>query len=153
MPVATTIARVATILESISGVKSVYAGRPDDVPPAKFPSFIILTDGANYEHDGEMSDAIFITRRYRLLLVVAAWTTGIELASESMCRPYFAEIESAFLDRPTLEHPKGQNPLSFVQNARILSDSGILNIVIGGGTYAGVQWDLEVQELRERVFV
>lgn len=153
MAVDTTIERIAAILEDIDGVVSVYAGRPNDTSPARLPSFVILTDAGEYDYD-QMggSDMAYITRQYRLVLLVASWAVGMELASEGLCRPFFAAVEEAFLDRQSLDNPRGQNYLNSVQWAKLLSDTGIISITLAGVAYAGVQWALEVKELRRRVF-
>ena len=156
MSVTTTIARIATILENIEGVVSVYAGRPNDVPPALFPAFIVLTDAGEIDNESfAANDMALIIRQYRLILLVASWATGIELESEGLCRPFFERVEDAFLQRPGLENPKSLaigNQLQGVHDARLLSDTGIINIRIAGADFAGVQWVLQVSELRRREY-
>ena len=154
MSVPNTLDRIATILEGITGITSVYAGRPHDVPPANTPAFIVFTDAATAETDEGrgMDDSYFVVRVYRLILVVAPWVTGTELASEGLCRPFFDRVETAFVDRPMLELTPGNSPLTPVVRCRYLQDSGVINITVAGKNFAGVEFRIEVVEIHQRTY-
>lgn len=150
MSVPDTLDRIATILEGISGIQSVYAGRPNDVAPAMLPAFIVFTDAATI--DEEADDKLMITRVYRPVLVVSAWTMNIELESEALCRPFFNLFEQAIVERPMLELTPGVSPLAPVVRCRYLGDSGVINIHLGGKDYAGVEFRVEITEVKRRIY-
>lgn len=149
-PVQPVLDRLADILENeVVGVKRVYAGRPRDVPPMDFPACIVLSGAGNYGWDTPASgDSLLpITRSYRLLLLVKPWAQGNELEAEQAARPYFQKMLEAFLERDGLGYPDRQsNHLTGVQTARIINDSGIINIVIGNKAYSGIEFGLEVTQ-------
>jgi len=149
MSVITVTERLEDILDTLISAEEgkTYVGRPRGVAPGNLPAFVIMTGEASYDYEG--SDLLLETRTYRLALLVQQWAAGAELETEQKCRPYFGTMISTFAGRPGLEHPLGENPLSGVQVAALTRDSGVVNIILAGKAYAGVEWQLQVTEYRE----
>jgi hypothetical protein len=151
MAVQDVLDRLATILEAdIEGlaVGGVYAGRPDDIPPAQFPAVVILTGPSqpyDYENTG-MAKTVVITRQYRMLFLGKYWVADGELDAEQVCRPFFDRFRERFTGCPTLEHPKGLNPVRFIQNARLSGDSGVVTLVLAGVAYSGIEFTIDIEE-------
>lgn len=150
-----TITRIAEILEGMDGVVEVYAGRPNDTPPANLPAFIVLTGSASVDTNQDQSanaDMAYITRSYRCILLALPWVQGVDLQSEETCRPFFTEFYDIFLDRPMLDNPKGSDPIYSIVSTKPISDSGIINVVLGNVAYAGVEFVLEITEIHARTY-
>lgn len=150
MSVTTVMDRLAEICEDITGIAEggVYAGRPDDVPPAHLPAIVILSGEASYDYDTDGMDGIVIeTRTYRLLLLGQLWTLDGDLEAEKTCRPFFPLIQDAFLGRYSLGYPsRNESPLVGVQDVRLLGDGGVINIVLAGEAYSGMEFRMQVTE-------
>lgn len=144
--VASVRARIGAIIEAeVQGVTVVYGYRPKQIASLNLPAMLITVDASSYNNE-EMDDMVSVPRVFHPTLLVATWSTGIEFEVEARCEPFFGQMMDAFIRRPSLDLPRGENPLQFVQDARLTGDGGIVNISLAGLNYAGIVWDLAVLE-------
>ncbi len=152
MSVTTVTARLAEILLDIPGIERADAARPKSISPADLPAFMVLTGDAQNDENRSTDDFIYSVRTYRLALLVKPWPTGLEFEAEEAVRPFIDLVNDTFMSRPGLENPKGQNSLDGVLITWLSGDSGILSIELNRIDYAGVEWQLRVEEILPRTY-
>lgn len=145
MSVSTEKARIAAICELMTGIVSGHAQIPRGLTSSELPAVVVLTGEAERQRE---DNVIYVNRRYRLALLVKAWAAGIEGEAEELCEPFFARFEEMFHARPSLQLSNNTTLLAGVQNSDLGNDTGVTNIEIAGGAYAGVIFDLNVQSVR-----
>jgi len=137
--------RLADIALLVPGVSTSYAGQPRNVAPSDFPTVITLIGSGSFDYGGDgTSDFLVETRTFRQLLLVKPWVQGEELESEDAVKPYFDRFIQNFLGRPGLELIRGGESLPLVQNTRMTGDSGVINLVLAGIAYVGVEFTIDV---------
>lgn len=144
MPVETTAPRLQTILASISGVTRAYDRLPGSLAMADLPAFLIVPGAATQKMlsgRGSAGGAMQETRTYRLLLYVKP--LSLETFNQAMneVRPFFRRVQERFVAAHRLDN------LDYVVHAHLVGDSGVTPLVYGRAEYAGVEFDLEVQEI------
>jgi hypothetical protein len=150
MTVTTVKDRLAEILENETSALTAYARSPQGIVSADLPMFIITTQsgvlntGANL---GSAYDLPVESRQYNLVLLALPWSMGTDLEAETACEPFFAEVANALTRRESLEYPRKQNALAGVLQAKLISDTGIVNVVYNDSRFAGVIWTVEVIEI------
>jgi hypothetical protein len=151
MSVITVKERLAQILENETSVGAghAYARSPQAILYEYLPMFVITTQSGTLLTGGQGSayDLPVESRQYNLVLLALPWSAGTDLQAEEACEGFFSEVLTAFTRRESLCYPRKQNPLAGVLQSKLISDTGIVNIVYNDNRFAGVTWTLEVIEV------
>lgn len=144
MPVDTTVARLQTILASITGVTRAYDRLPGSLATADLPAFLIVPAEAEQKilsGRGSSGGAMQETRQYKLLLYVKP--LSLETFNQAMndVRPFFRRVQERFVAAHRLDD------LDYVVHAHLVGDSGVVPLVYGRAEYAGVEYTLQVLEI------
>lgn len=141
MPVETTAPRLQTILASISGVTRAYDRLPGSLAAADLPAFLIVPGEATQRMLSGRGGMMQESRTYKLLLYVKP--LSLETFNQAMndVRPFFRRVQERFVAAHRLDN------LDYVVHAHLAGDSGVTPLVYGRTEYAGVEFDLEVQEI------
>jgi hypothetical protein len=134
--------RLITICESIEGING--ASRvPRNVAGAEFPWCVVLAGPAEYRDGSTLGNEM---REYRLILLVQSWGQGPEYEAEELVEPFYQRFRNEFMQNTGLD--TGLNdPLTGVQNAQIIRDTGLIDIELAGVKYSGVEFTVQVWEL------
>lgn len=133
--------RFATIIENevLSTASDIKTGSPRSIdnPPA---AVVMTLDGTPRPEEETGSETRYIDRNFNILLLVQPWVEGDELEAEAAVSPYIDAYYTAFMGRQALEYPKNQNALDYVIEHKLINDTGVINIRIGGIDWAGIQF-------------
>ncbi len=129
---------IGALLSDITGIRRVYATAPNSLAPADLPSAVVYTGAGVYAERGY--DLRGETRQYFIRVYVLSLQQGIPGEAESACEPFLVSVRAAFVDGARL------NRLIDVLEARLVGDQGISVLILGGVSYLGVEFTLEVTQ-------
>jgi hypothetical protein len=137
-------ARITEILTNETDCESAYESLPRGIALADFPAWLVLIKEGDPQSDSE--EGIIETRNYSLVLLIQPWAEGGDGEADAAAEPFIDQVRTAFTGRPGLEYPKAQNHLPGVQAILLGRDTGVVNVLFGGASYAGVIWPLQVEQ-------
>ncbi|MGC9395389.1 MAG: hypothetical protein ACP5J4_11095 [Anaerolineae bacterium] len=129
---------IGTLLSGVSGIERVYTTAPNSLPPADLPAAVIYTGSGVYAERGYNQRGE--TRQYIIRVYVLSLQQGVPGEAENRCEPFLVSVRAAFPDGHRL------NRLAGVLEARLTGDQGISVLVLGGVSYLGVEFALEVTQ-------
>lgn len=129
---------IGTLLSGVTGIKRVYTTAPNSIAPADLPAAVIYTGPSVYVERGYNTRGE--TRRYAVRIYVLSFQQGVSGEAESLCEPFLLAVRAAFVDGGRLSR------LSGVLEARLTGDQGISVLVLGGVSYLGIEFALEVTQ-------
>lgn len=139
MTVETVKARLVAICESITGVKGA-SRTPRNIVGAELPWCVVLAGPAEYRDGSTLGNEV---REYRIILIVQSWAQGPEYEAEELTEPFYERFRDEFMQNTGLD--TGNNdPLTGVQDAQIVRDTGTTDIELAGVTYSGVEFTIRV---------
>lgn len=147
MSISTVCDRLATLASQIPGVVHAFADVPDSLVETDLPAVIPLP-GPNQIDDQEAGADFFASERdYDLYLYVAPAGSGVVPGEiERRCKAFIDPFVSFFMARPSLGRLTG------VQNAVLITDSGVTALQFGQDVYRGVRFTLHVSEIVTRTY-
>ena len=116
---------------------------PRNITGAEMPWTIVLAGPAEFRDGSTLGNEI---REYRLILVVQSWGQGPEYEAEKLAEPFFERFRDEFMVNTVLD-TGNDDPLTGVQNAQLIRDTGVVDVVLAGVTYSGVEFTVQVWEL------
>lgn len=144
MTVSLTKARILDILDTVPQIKRVARGSLRQTSDT--PTFLVFTDEA--QHAKPAGDTKTIGRDYRIIGLVQPMEQGAEFEAEQAVEPFYNIIESLFDSRPGLWLEDNTDASPGVQDAYLTSDSGFQVIILAGAAWAGCEWVLRVEEIK-----
>lgn len=129
---------IGTLLSGVSGIKRVYTTAPNSLPPADLPAAVIYTGPGVYTERGYNQRGE--TRQYIVRLYVLSLQQGVPGEAESLCEPFLVSVRAVFVDGGRLSRLTG------VLEARLTGDQGVSVLVLGGVSYLGIEFALEVMQ-------
>ncbi len=129
---------IGTRLGAVTGIKRVYTTAPNSLSPGDLPVAVVYTGPGVYAERGYQQRGE--TRQYFVRVYVLSLQQGLPGEVESACEPFLTAVRAAFTDGGRL------NRLTDVLEARLLGDQGISVLMLGGVSYLGVEFTLEVTQ-------
>lgn len=129
-------AAIATVLAGVSGIQRIYQTAPVSLPPSDLPAVVIYTGVGRYEERGYNLSGE--TRQYLVRLYVASLQQGAAGEVETTTQGFIPLVRAVF--------PPGDRlgRLAGLLEARLTGDQGVSVLVLGGSSYLGVEFALEV---------
>lgn len=143
------LARLESVVEQVEGVTEATIGNVQSLPDMELPHVVILWGPSSIEQDVTTEDLLYETREYSLNLLALQWSQGLELEAGELCRPFPARFTEAFWTNPGLhtfddDGVPQTDPLTPVMDAVYTGDTGLVGIQLGGHSWAGVRFFVEV---------
>jgi hypothetical protein len=146
--------RISAICQDdIVGITETVEGAPRNLATADLPAAVVLTGQAERNARGAdttTTDMVYVTRVFRVALIVKPWIQGVVLEAEELCMPFFERFEQAFGFTYGLTSDTHTTPLDSVQDSWLGNDTGVADVDLGGVRYAGVVFDVWVEYLTLR---
>ena len=153
MSIASIRLRLQTLQQTIPGISRAYAQLPRTVvQTSELPLFMNFVRDADYDDEILGDSDVQVTRTFMMWLLVKPVAEGEEGEGESITEPFIEVVSKFFYARPSLGNLIG------VSYSHITKDSGPKKLIWPGtpanpgGTYWGIEFELNVVELFNRVY-
>jgi len=122
---------IKTLGATATGIKSAYDPAPNDLNSASLPALWTFTGPAS-EEESEFEDYVRIDRTMRVQVAVIPTAQGAPATREKKCRPILDAVSAKLRSSPHLG-------VNWVENTRVVADSGIVILPEYGGKYIGFE--------------
>jgi hypothetical protein len=141
--------RLAAIERLISGVTRAEAHAPSSLPETDLPMFLNFVGQASHDQERLGENLDYISREFRAVLYVTPISSGISQEAEARVEPFIDACSKVFLAHPALTSPTYPSPASWVQRARLSSDSGVTIVRFSEGSsvqrFLGIEFRIRVE--------
>lgn len=115
---------------------------------SQFPAALVTVRQASYNKD--MNDLLQINREFSIIILGRSWLQGIELEVENELLEMLETIVSLFDERPQLQDINKDNPLPFVLDTTVVSDSGVIPVEFDETIYVGFELIYNIDYVQAR---
>jgi hypothetical protein len=140
-------AALVQIGAGVTGITKTFdppkAGMPST---AELPALWVFTGGTSDDYASLGNNMVYVPRQFRVQVAVTPTGQGDPNTRESLCRPLLMAVRAAFA------HHSGLS-VNWVQDMRLLGDSGIVVLPEYGGAFIGFELRLTVGTIEKRVLV
>lgn len=138
---------VTTLGAAVSGIKRAFDPPPPKLDSADLPALWCFT-GAAVNDDEELGEDLILTRRsFRVQVAIIATGQGNPATREQLCRPLIEAVREKYYTTSSLRN------LAWIQDVRVLGDSGIVVLPEYGGQFIGFEVRLEVTYVQKRTVI
>lgn len=137
---------IGEIGEELTEIKSSYGLAPKKLDTAELPALYPLTGSAEYSESLLGEHYLAETRTYRIQVAVLPIGQADANERESLCRPLLELVRNKFGSHPSLKNTER------VQEANVVSDSGVVILPEWGASFVGFEVRLRVLSHILRMF-
>jgi hypothetical protein len=145
-----TLARLETVLDQMEGLRGATVGNKQDVSTAELPHCVIVWGPSVIDLEQSTEDLLVATREYSLLILGMSWAMGVELESGEVCQPFPGRLEQLLWTNPGLHTFEADGTPKIDQRSPVMKalytgDTGLIQIILGQWSFAGIRAFVEVE--------
>lgn len=126
--------KLKTLLDSVSGLTTVFADWPDEVQRRELPALVFSPRNATYDERSVGENRFTVRRQWIGLLLAKESAQGREYQSEGEAKPFLTSIPDKLEAYPRVELDDGR---AFGLELHQGGDEGIRPVAYNGITYIG----------------